>query len=172
MAAPALVTPYRLRREATAEPLVFDGIHPELCQDLEQVILKRMTTERRSAGSINVGGWKSSESLFEWTEPSVQEIRRAVIGVFEAKPTGWAMVNRKGSHHPRHQHSISIVSGVYYVTVGDPVVSTIFECSDGGELEVEPHPGRLVVFSGLMWHRVPKYEGETPRITIAFDVRR
>jgi hypothetical protein len=91
----------------------------------------------------------------------------------------WAMVNRAGSHHPRHQHRIATLSGVYYVTAGSPdaITPTVFECPCDGrgdpyELEVDPHPGRLVVCRGEMWHWVRPYPGELPRITVAFDVRR
>ncbi len=90
-------------------------------------------------------------------------------------------MNRGGSQHPRHQHRIATLVGVYYVTAGslDMLTPTIFECPcdppRGGpryELAIEPHPGRLVLCRGEMWHRVPIYAGELPRITIAFDVRR
>lgn len=92
-------------------------------------------------------------------------------------PIAWAMVNRAGSHHPRHQHRIATLSGVYYVAAGSPATPTVYECPCDGrpkdyELEVEPHPGRLVISRGETWHRLPSYTGDLPRITIAFDVRR
>jgi hypothetical protein len=88
------------------------------------------------------------------------------------------MVNRAGSQHPRHQHRIASLSGIYYVTRGseDAITPTIFECpcaaSQRYDLEIEPDLGRLVLCQGQMWHRVPRYDGAAPRITIAFDVRR
>jgi hypothetical protein len=84
------------------------------------------------------------------------------------------MVNRAGSHHPRHQHRAAILTGLFYVTAGneEQATPTIFECADGSELEVEPHPGRLVISRGEAWHRVPPVIGDEPRITIAFDLRR
>ncbi len=162
-----------------AEPLVFDEVHPELCPALEQIILNRMQTDRRRTASLNVGGWKSTEDFFLWPDAAVQELRQRVIAELGAPRTiAWAMVNRAGSHHPRHQHRAAALTGVYYVTAGseDAITPTIFECegdgSGGYELEVEPHPGRLVVCRGSCWHRVPPYAGTAPRITIAFDVRR
>jgi hypothetical protein len=164
-----------------AEPLVFDGIIPEICPALEQVILHRMQTNR-STKSLNVGGWKSTEDFFSWPEAAVQELRQQIVAEMGAsRLVGWAMVNRAGSHHPRHQHRVAVLTGIYYVTAGseDAIIPTIFECEGdarGGsarhELEVEPHPGRLVICRGETWHRVPIYPGELPRITIAFDVRR
>ena len=170
----------QLVAECRDQPVVFDDVCPELCALLEQVILDRMQRERRNTGSLNVGGWKSGEDFFLWPDAAVQELRQTLVELVGSRsPVAWAMVNRAGSHHPRHQHRIAILSGVYYVTPGsqDAVTPTIFECPCDGrpkrqELEVEPHPGRLVVCRGATWHRVPVYAGEAPRITIAFDVRR
>jgi hypothetical protein len=165
-------------------PLVFDDVRPDLCPALEQVILDRMRRDRgRRIGSLNVGGWKSGEDFFEWPDAAVQDLRQTIGAEVGAASIAWAMVNRAGSHHPRHQHRIAILSGVYYVTAGsaDAITPTIYECPCDGrpvragekyELDVEPHPGRLVICRGATWHRVPKYLGEAPRITIAFDVRR
>jgi len=159
------------------EPLVLDDISVDLCPELERIILERMRTDRRSTASLNVGGWKSTENFFAWPDAPVQELRRAIVAEAGAEPVAWAMVNRAGSHHPRHQHRIASLSGVYYVAPGDPLAPTIFECGGdargkGYEIEVDPHPGRLVLCPGVMWHRVQAYTGEAPRITIAFDVRR
>lgn len=187
----------QLLAQCRTEPVVFDDVRSDLCPALEQAILGRMQVDRgRKVGSINVGGWKSGEDFFSWPDDAVQELRRTVIQMVGARSpvVAWAMVNRAGSQHPRHQHRAAILSGVYYVLAGnhDAITPTIFECPcDGGpgpgrpdqlgrpvrsaaryELEVEPHPGRVVVCRGEAWHRVPPYQGDMPRITIAFDVRR
>ena len=171
----------QLVAQCRAEPIVFDDVRPELCPALEQVILDRMQHDRgRKTGSLNVGGWKSSEDFFSWPDEAVQELRRTIVELVGARsPVAWTMVNRAGSYHPRHQHRVAILVGVYYVTIGseNAITPTVFECDGDGrsgryELEVEPHPGRLVFSRGDMWHRVPAYPGELPRITVAFDVRR
>lgn len=173
----------QIAAETRAEPIIRDDVLPDLCPRLEQVILDRMQRDhRRRTGSVNVGGWKSSEDFFAWPDEAVQELRRTIIAEIGVSPVAWTMVNRVGSHHPRHQHRIAILTGIYYVTVGseDAVTPTIFECpsderavrGDRYELAVDPHPGRLVLFRGETWHWVPPCLGEAPRITIAFDVRR
>ena len=175
----------QLVAECRDQPVVFDDVRPELCEQLAQIILGRMQSDRgRRTGSLNVGGWKSGEDFFSWSDAAVQELRQVIVGIVGARsPVAWAIVNRAGSHHPRHQHRIASLSGVYYVTAGSPdsITPTVFECpcdgrpargSDRYKLEVEPHPGRLVVSRGETWHAVPKYMGELPRITVAFDVRR
>ena len=181
MAVTALTPLAQIVAQCRDKPLVFDGICSDLCPALEQVILDRMQNDRgRKVGSINIGGWKSGEDFFTWADPAVQALRQTIVELVGARsPIAWAMVNRAGSHHPRHQHRIAILSGVYYVTAGsqDALTPTVFECPCDGrptrsKLEVEPHPGRLVVSRGQTWHFVPKYFGEAPRITVAFDVRR
>jgi hypothetical protein len=182
MVAPALSKTTQLAQHCRAEPLVYDGVLTELCPALEQVILHRMQTGR-STKSLNVGGWKSTEDFFSWPDAAVQEFRRWIADEIGAqRPVGWAMVNRAGSHHPRHQHRVATVTGIFFVAVGseDAITPTIFECEgetprvkgSGYELEIEPHPGRLVLCRGETWHRLPVYPGDLPRITIAFDVRR
>lgn len=165
----------QLTAQSREQPLVYDGVRPDLCEALEQIVLGRMQRDRgRRVGSINVGGWKSGEDLFQWPEPAIQELGQTICTMIGVRSlVGWSIVNRAGSHHPRHQHRVAILTGIYYVTAGSPeaLTPTVFECA-GGELDVEPHPGRLAIFPGAMWHKVPVYPGDQPRITIAFDVRR
>lgn len=173
MAAPAPAIPQmtQLLARCRVEPIVFDGFHPELCPALEEVILRRAQMNRTTA-SLNVGGWKSTEDFFSWDDAAVQALRQQIVAEVGApRLVAWAMVNRAGSHHPRHQHRVAILTGIYYVAPGDPIVPTVFETPEG-DLEIEPHPGRLAIFRGETWHKVPVYSGESPRITIAFDVRR
>jgi Putative 2OG-Fe(II) oxygenase len=175
----------QLLESCRLKPLVFDGVRPELCPRLAEIILGRMQRDHgRRVGSINVGGWKSGEDFFMWPDGAVQELRQVLVEAVGARSlVGWAMVNRAGSQHPRHQHRVASLTGIYYVAAGsaEAITPTVFECPcdsrlvRGGtrhELEVEPHPGRLVVCRGETWHRVPRYPGDLPRITIAFDVRR
>lgn len=175
----------RLAAECRERPVVFDGVRSDLCPALEQVILGRMQGDHgRRVGSINIGGWKSGEDFLSWPEDVVQEFRRELVERVGGRLlVGWAMVNRAGSQHPRHQHRVAILTGIYYVAPGslDAITPTVFECPCDGtivrgesryELEVDPHPGRLALFRGEMWHRVPAYRGDLPRVTIAFDVRR
>jgi hypothetical protein len=172
----------QLVAQCREQPIVFDDVRPDLCPQLEQVILGRMQSDRhKKTGSLNVGGWKSGEDFFAWPDAAVQELRQVIVERVGARsPVAWAMVNRSGSHHPRHQHLSAPLVGVYYVTSGsqDMITPTVFECPCDGrsgdryDLEIEPYPGRLALFRGETWHFVPSYKGSLPRITVAFDVRR
>lgn len=172
MIADASTTRQFVQRQA--DPVLFDDVLPEICPALAEVILFRSRRDR-STKSLNVGGWKSAEDFFQWPDPAVQQLRRRIVSELGSPKVlvGWAMVNRAGSHHPRHQHRAASLTGIYYVAAGseDAITPTIIECARG-DLAVDPHPGRLVLFRGETWHSVPPYLGELPRITIAFDVRR
>lgn len=160
---------------------VIDGIHLEIVPFLRDTILER-AKRSPSQGSNNVGGWKSSADLFAWPGEEIRTLRDAIIDQLRIAPLslhGWAMVNRTGSEHKRHTHGLQYTCGVYYVSPGDPAVPTIFEIQnwetskviDLGEKDIAPLQGRLVLFSGATWHRVPKYNGIEPRISIAFEAR-
>ncbi len=171
-------TKRRPRLMEEAAPEIYDDFFPELCPRLSEVILA-MADRQQSTPSLNRGGWKSHESFLQIGDPAIATYAAALAQTLSGIPIGWAMVNRYGSEHKWHQHRIARLSTVYYVTTGDPVVPTTFQCVEraGGvlkrvEIDVMPEVGRLVVFPGTMWHMVPAYYGEAPRITIAADVRR
>lgn len=160
---------------------VRDGVRIDLVGDLRAAILRLADEDprgwTRGAGSLNVGGWKSTD--LEARVPSarllVDALARDHLASLSPSPrvVSWAMVNRAGSHHPRHNHRTAAWSGVYYVDPGEaPTVPTLFELADGREVEVWPSAGRLVLFPGWMYHRVPPYRGQAPRVTIALDVPR
>lgn len=164
----------------TMGPIVGDEFRPDLVDPLRVEILAREAVTR-SAPTLNRGGWRSGE-IFGLADRAMRELAeslRAVTEIDEAmrslggsrRLVGWAMVNRRGNHHPRHIHQGAILTGVYYVDPGDAKAPTIFE-TPTGEISIAPAPARIVLFSGDLWHRVEPYAGSAPRITIAFDVRR
>jgi hypothetical protein len=190
---------------------VLDDVRPDLAPQLAEIILAR-SQMAPSHPSKNIGGWKSSEALFSWRnagEEPIAELLAALVDEIEGMrggtigrnlPVGWAMVNRMGASHPRHQHYRTITTGIYYVATGDePMTPTVFELDKtesmqalygrlelpancafvGGthkdrdliDLHVFPRIGRLLLFPGSQWHSVPEVQSQSPRITIAFDVR-
>lgn len=166
-------------------PIVLDGVRSDLVGDLRDAVL-RLERSHASAPSLSRGGWKSGEIL-SWRAPCARALRDAVLdcvrvelGIRPAHLEGWAMVNRPRDHHPRHVHQGVAWSGVYYVDPGgEPHAPTVFEVDRDREVAVIPAPGRLVLFPGSMWHRVDRLDdcaggaqAESPRVTIAFDVRR
>ena len=166
---------------------IFDDVRPELIPFLRDTILDR-AARTPSQGSNNVGGWKSGPDLLAWAGAEIVELRRELVARLGAQPVAWAMVNRRGSFHARHVHGRTYQCGVYYVAPGDPPTPTLFEVpfaidiavhgagtarASGGHVvqHVEPNAARLVLFPGGMWHAVPVYNGNEPRISIAFELR-
>ncbi len=165
------------RAACSMAPIILDGaVSDDIAADLRDEILRKRAASPSSHPSLNIGGWRSGEGLFSWPSPAVKALEAMVrlhIGG-ASYLAGWAVVNAGGSHHPRHRHAMSTVSGICYIDPGDPPVPTIFESSTrlGSEIHVMPAVGRLVLFAGDAWHRVPVYGGNEPRITVAFDARR
>lgn len=178
-----MTSPAEMRASIRGEPIVIDDFWIDEGGALRDAIVAQ---ERQpSAPTLNVGGWRSGE-LATQSNPAIAALIGAIREHVSADVSGWAMINRGGSSHPRHWHDGSVLSGVYYVDPGEgPSPPTIFELGVRGrrgarlprgtkvsEREVTPVAGRLVLFPGDLWHRVPPYAGSAPRITVAFDVRR
>ncbi len=160
--------------------VVIDDLRLDLIEDLRETILAREETSP-SAPTLNRGGWRSG-SIFSWADPCVTQLEASLRAIPEVERAlrdasqrnalvGWAMVNRLSDHHPRHIHYGASVTGIYYVDPGQSHTPTVFETTSG-DLFVEPAPGRVVLFPGDLWHRVPAHAGDQPRVTIAFEVRR
>lgn len=164
-----------IRRLSAAGPIVYDDTCTELCPEIARIVLAHEAAQPRSNGTLSIGGWKSWDRPFDWDEPALRKLGDEIELGLAMEPASWAMVNRSGAQHPRHQHRTAAISGVYYVDPGDddPAIATptIFE-TPTGEVSIAAVAGRMVLFPGEMWHRVPVVRGARPRITIAFDVRR
>ncbi|HEY1147131.1 MAG TPA: TIGR02466 family protein [Pseudoduganella sp.] len=107
------------------------------------------------------------------------------------KIRAWANVNERGHFNRVHDHlgKYSFFSGVYYVNVGD-----IEEGRAGGgrtrfedwslvaidtnretdvlrrDVLMSPRNGRMLLFPSSLMHSVERYEGDTQRITLAFNL--
>lgn len=163
------------------ELVIYDDVRIDLIPYLYATIEQMATQDagRPRAGSLNVGGWKSDTKFLDGAG-APRELRDTILSHLQSylgtvdpgRVSSWAMVNRRGSLHQRHQHQGARISVIYYVHPGeDPETPTVFELPRGGEALVYPVPGRLTLFPGRMFHRVPRYPGEAPRTTIALDVK-
>jgi uncharacterized protein (TIGR02466 family) len=103
--------------------------------------------------------------------------------------SAWANVNRHGDFNNMHTHPGATWSGVYFVDPGSSgpgVDDTALQLSDpnpartniffpdllGATVRVRPEPGLMVLFPSYVPHAVPPHQGDRPRITIAFNVRK
>lgn len=78
----------------------------------------------------------------------------------------WTSQLRKGGYHKPHNHPEGWISGCAYIDVPEP---TAVVC---GEYVFNPKAGNLLLFPSTVVHATDIYEGELPRLTVAFDVVR
>lgn len=171
--------------------------------------LRRVILDRKSANPstkrTNVGGWQSTHDLLKWQAPEIAELGKMIhnafgevmeselgTGAFQCSlsATAWANVNTDGDYNRIHTHSENHLSGVYYVTMGEPDPARdpngAFEFLDprgaaaassipgvpvvtGGL--VSPVPGMMIVFPSWLAHGVLPFFGKGERISIAFNLR-
>ena len=98
----------------------------------------------------------------------------------------WAMVMKAGDYTMLHEHAEAHLSGVYYADAGDaapdPSGHLAFVRPGGagvalpglpltaGMFVVRPQTGLLVLFPGTLQHFVHPYQGQRPRVAVAFNV--
>jgi predicted Zn-dependent protease len=94
----------------------------------------------------------------------------------------WSVRLRRGGFHVNHIHPEGWVSSAYYASVPDEVDDATLRSGwlKFGEprfavpglapfLEVQPRPGRLVLFPSYLWHGTHALRGDVPRLSVAFD---
>jgi uncharacterized protein (TIGR02466 family) len=132
-------------------------------------------------------------ALTSWITWAVRQIVDATAG--PGKFTGtlsvsaWATICRAGAYHAPHSHPDNAWSGVYYVDAGttnpDRPLSGVLEFLDpragveavsapgdpyGEPFRVRPESGLLVIFPSWLYHWVHPYAGQSPRISVSFNV--
>jgi uncharacterized protein (TIGR02466 family) len=102
--------------------------------------------------------------------------------------SAWVNVNRSGDFNKVHIHPASTWSGTYYVDAGDPVAPGsgppihLFDPCTGrsttflphivsSSIYIDPKPGLMVLFPSYVPHMVFPHSGNSPRISIAFNLR-
>ena len=78
----------------------------------------------------------------------------------------WSNRLPKGGFHVKHNHPKGWMSGVCYIDVPN---------SESGHLEFDnqkiiPETGLVVIFPSKTIHSVSVYEGDAPRLVVAFDL--
>jgi uncharacterized protein (TIGR02466 family) len=103
--------------------------------------------------------------------------------------TAWANISRRGNYNNIHTHPSATWSGVYYVDHGESnftAEGTTIQLSDPnpartniffpdlpiGNFRFRPQPGLMILFPSYVPHAVPPHQGDRPRISIAFNMRK
>tara|TARA_B100000965_G_C19475586_1_gene706100 strand:+ start:403 stop:1041 length:639 start_codon:yes stop_codon:yes gene_type:complete len=99
----------------------------------------------------------------------------------------WVNFNPPGAFNHRHHHTDNVIlfSGVYYLRVPpksgriifhDPRGLTINSMADARyfgtepEVTIDPQPGMIVYFPSWLEHEVENNEGDSERVSIAFNI--
>jgi Flp pilus assembly protein TadD len=96
----------------------------------------------------------------------------------------WSVLLKRNGFHVNHVHPEGMLSSAYYVEVPPETQDQTLRSGWikfgeprypmpglGAERQVQPRPGRLVLFPSYMWHGTNPIYGEQPRLCIAFDMR-
>lgn len=127
----------------------------------------------------------------------VEDVRTAMEAIVEitqplpdsVSVDAWANINQRGDSNMPHIHGGSAWSGVYYVATdarpeaagklvfSDPRTAALmlthpFNPFNATSLiQVVPVAGMMLVFPSFLSHYVEVYQGDVPRISIAFNLR-
>lgn len=146
----------------------------------------------------NNSNWLSTDlkvlNDFEFRKITAQVIvllNEYFYGVMEVDPAielyiteSWLNKTETGQMHHRHWHPNSVLSGIVYLQTEGDSGRTRFVDSRYDTLElamknaniynskswtIAPEVGKVLIFPSSVEHMVDKYEGTTPRITLAFN---
>ena len=140
---------------------------------------------------------EAGESLVQHMHEMADEATSRVLKEYGQEPRkmqwivdAWANVNRAGHFNRMHTHPGSTWSGTYYVDPGTDAGSAgeaaplhIFDPCQGrantflpglapSSFTLRPEAGLMVLFPSYLAHMVFPHQGERPRISIAFNMRR
>jgi len=146
----------------------------------------------------NVKGWHSTTDMASKPEyqPLVNELIIMCKDVFkeewlDRKPVlgnMWANINPKEGSNQPHIHPNSLFSGVYYVK-SNPQAGRlkIYDPRPGAQIvmparlegkppkhlwrdaNLDPIPGRIIIFPAWLWHSVESNQSDDLRISISFN---
>ena len=180
-------------------PPPFEGDEPGFLAALAEEILANPTLHRDPAGHATSNGLRTGiyPAATDRAAPALVTAIKAAIGAYaerlggdhpfvraqpaRARFTPWALVFAGTGRQRLHAHPGCWLTGVYYVAApdGSPRPGAIriggLPASAGVDppwppVEIEPEPGRLLLFPSFVPHEtVPSGSGEV-RISVAFDV--
>lgn len=117
----------------------------------------------------------------------VRKLNLDLLGRKLEMTTCWANSMGYATHHTLHSHPLSVISGVYYVSV--PKGSSPFKIEDPrigflmnspprkasappreqNYLQIKPRAGEFVLFESWVRHEVPPHRSRVPRLSISFN---
>lgn len=172
-------------------------------ESLKMSILHKESKEKEGLKRSNYGGWHSDDDLINWIADMdridliriITETESVFKTLLNQQATkyimkAWANVNRNGDYNTIHSHPNFQISGVYYVSDGEPDESVesngYLELLDprtaathckikgmdfGNFYGIKPQNGMIVLFPSFVEHWVHPFQGKSERISIAFNIK-
>lgn len=170
---------------------------------LEETILELKKIDS-GLNKSNCLGWHSTGNLFQRFPLELENLHQMIVQfvsdyIVEINPSqkqveielfAWANVLEKGGYHSVHNHPNCHLSGVYYISPGEPdphnLNSGLIGFSDprvgasmaansyldfGASYQYTPEAGMLLMFPSYLSHWVHPFTGEGKRITISFNAK-
>lgn len=173
---------------------------PETNAEIRRLILEKEVELKNEIEPIAIAGIDKGTTalwhgfnVFAWQEPAMRSFQdfvrqsyRSFMQKLGLRPPrtwvqGWVNVLRKGERFSPHCHDqlpTSYLSGNYCVAAEG--TSTIYfppysyfvkgELNEEHGFAVKNEPGTLTLFPSMIYHATSLYEGETERISLAFDI--
>jgi uncharacterized protein (TIGR02466 family) len=162
--------------------------HPDLIEDGHLARGRRQTLQLRDPGDVHIaallGQIMSAVDDYESRLPATGDAF-VTHRPKQVKLAAWAIVYDADGHQLPHRHPEGWLSGVYYVTAprgegelhyrGDLVVGEVplrygLDEPPWAIREIEPVPGRIVLFPSYVPHSTRRANVGDERICVAFDV--
>jgi hypothetical protein len=118
----------------------------------------------------NRGGWRSDK--FTQEEPWIKSLRERVESICESTTRRfWVNINGRGHWNEWHTHEFKRYACVFYLQVPDDSGDILFR-KDGIEYPLTPYPGLMLMFPGLLEHKVLPSNSDEYRISVAANLER
>lgn len=134
---------------------------------------------------INLKNYSEFNNLISWFEQCLNDIRQHMkYDCDEFKITNsWAncYLAKSGTSINMHRHSMSFLSGIYYLTDGSPTVFEdpvihrsqaqleVLRFDYSPHIPIEAQPGKLCIFPSWMFHSSIPHYGSEDRYIISFN---
>ena len=179
-------------------PTIVYGFDVKLDNDKLAQDIINWSNQDKGVKKTNVKGWHSQTDMQTKSEykPLVDQLFLAMNQVWtdqhldrEAKLGNmWANINPPGGSNQPHVHPNCLYSGVYYIKSNiksgrlrlyDPrpgiqLIMPVRKSGDPGkdlwrDVNLDPVPGRIIIFPAWMWHCVEPNESNDIRISVSFN---
>ena len=179
-------------------PTIVHGKDVELDNNKLAHDIINWSNQDKGVSKTNIKGWHSTTDMATKPEYQelITELMRMQKEIYEHEHLDrharlgnmWANINPPGGMNQPHLHSNALFSGVYYIKV--PPKSgrlRIYDPRPGAQItmptrkpgnpgkdfwrdeNIEPIPGRIIMFPAWLWHSVEENKSNDIRISVSFN---